>query len=131
MKVILDIPQENLERLGVLAKYQKRSRKAFMELVLITHAETAEEGYPETQNKTNPTKSTETAQKSKQAEKRGEAPKKEEVSKIEEKTINADEIQLKIEELTKAANSCADTRIGRLTKISYLRQIKELESKLK
>ena len=51
MKILLDIPEENLERLGELAKVQKRSRKQFMELILIYHAESAEDGSPETPQK--------------------------------------------------------------------------------
>jgi len=36
MKVILDIPEESLKKLGEMAKSQKRSRKAFMEFILIS-----------------------------------------------------------------------------------------------
>lgn len=39
MRVILEIPKEILEELGKMAKNQKRSRKAFMELLLIGIAE--------------------------------------------------------------------------------------------
>lgn len=40
-------------------------------------------------------------------------------------------IDAKIEELTKSANSCADTKLGRLAKAGYLKQITELQSLLK
>jgi hypothetical protein len=42
MKVILEIPEKNLEILDVLARSQKRSRKALMEYILITHSEDSE-----------------------------------------------------------------------------------------
>jgi hypothetical protein len=40
MKVILDIPEESLKKLGEMAKMQKRSRKAFMEFILISKSDT-------------------------------------------------------------------------------------------
>lgn len=42
MRVILDIPKENLLLLEGLASIDNRSRKKYMELVLISHSEQAE-----------------------------------------------------------------------------------------
>lgn len=47
MRVILEIPEDALEKLGELAKLQKRSRKNFMEYILVNHTECAEYIAPE------------------------------------------------------------------------------------
>lgn len=70
------------------------------------------------------------AQISGQGSSKVDVPKNEEKPKNEGKTINAEEIQRKIEELTKAANSCADTRLGKMSKASYLNQIKILQKQI-
>ena len=70
------------------------------------------------------------AQISGQGSNKVDVPKNEETPKNEGGTINSDEIQRKIEELTKAANSCADTRLGKMSKASYLNQIKALQKQI-
>lgn len=42
MKIILEIPEKNLEILDVLARSQRRSRKALMEYILITYSESTD-----------------------------------------------------------------------------------------
>jgi hypothetical protein len=123
MRVILDFDENVLEKLEELAKLQKRSRKNFMEYVLINYTETAEYISPETIISTKTPKTTDLNKTTNK------------VANITEKppelnhTVNA-KIQEEIDKLTLSMNSCGTTGYGKQARIGYQNQIDNLKKLL-